>query len=263
MDEQYNIKDESGDKKYFTQIPNIIVNHSTAYEQSLYLVMKRLAGEHGSCFASLNWLSKKMGVDKKTVTKNITKLLDRKWIKEVEGKSVKGGVVRQFVIVDLWKINIKEYVSGSQVPTKRSGSIIPVSGSIIPVSGRQTDTKKNYTNNNTKNLQNKKVLRKKSSLEGKDLNELIELFSTINPTYERLFSNKTERASLERMVKKFGKDWITRLIEALPRIISQPYSPRITTPYQLERKMGELKSFIEQQKLIRTSKGKEMFNLIK
>ena len=150
MEQKYNIKDESGDKKYFTQIPNMIANHSTAYEQSLYLIMKRLAGEHGSCFASLNWLSKKMGVDKKTVSKNITKILKRKWIKEIEKVRVKGGQVRQFIIIDLWKINIKEYESGRQIPSNRSGRIIPESGRIIPESGRQTDTKKNYIKNYTK-----------------------------------------------------------------------------------------------------------------
>ena len=150
MEQAYTIRDESGDRKYFTQIPNIIVNHSTAYEQSLYLTMKRLAGEHGSCFASLNWLSKKMGVDKKTVSKTITKILKRKWIKEIEKVKVRGGKVRQFVIVDLWKLNIREYESGLQIPTNRSGSIIPESGRNFPESGSEKDTKKSYTKIYTK-----------------------------------------------------------------------------------------------------------------
>ena len=80
MMKNFNFKNESGDKKYFTQIPNMIVNHSTAFEQSLYLIMKRLAGEGGHCFASLNFLAEKMGVDKKSVSKTITKLLARKWM---------------------------------------------------------------------------------------------------------------------------------------------------------------------------------------
>ncbi len=159
MQSQINIQDESGDRKYFTQIPNIIVNHSTAYEQSLYLIMKRLAGENGNCWASLNWLAHKMGADKKSVSKTIKKLLDRKWIKEIEKKKVKGGWVRQFVILDLWRLNIEEYESkeykekiriesGRQIPTsKESGSIIPGSGCNFLGSGRQTDTKKNYSKN--------------------------------------------------------------------------------------------------------------------
>ena len=107
--ENLQIEDESGDRKYFTQIPNMIVNHSTAYEQSLYLTIKRLAGENGRCFASLNFLSKKMGVHKNTVSNTIEKLLKRKWIKEMNPLEVNGGKVRTFKIIDLWQINIKEY----------------------------------------------------------------------------------------------------------------------------------------------------------
>ena len=138
----FNLKNESGDKKYFTQIPNMIVNHSTAYEQSLYLIMKRLAGEGGQCFASMNFLAKKMGVDKKSVAKTITKLLARKWIVETEKTKVRGGSVRTFVIIDLWKLNMDNYESGRQITTPESGSINQESGSIIPESGRKTDTKK-------------------------------------------------------------------------------------------------------------------------
>lgn len=134
--------DKSGDRKYFTQIPNMIVNHSTAYEQSLYLVMKRLAGEEGACFASLNFLSEKMGVHKTTVSKTITKLLNRKWVKEIEKLKVRGGYVRQFIIVDLWAINIKEYESGANVTSNRSGALVDGSGANIDGGGAQSDTKK-------------------------------------------------------------------------------------------------------------------------
>ena len=139
---RFNFKDESGDKGHFTQIPNMIVNHSTAYEQSLYLIMKRLAGEGGQCFASMNFLAKKMGVDKKSVAKTIAKLLARKWIVETEKTKVRGGSVRTFVIIDLWKLNMDNYESGRQITTPESGSINRESGCNIPESGRKTDTKK-------------------------------------------------------------------------------------------------------------------------
>lgn len=147
----FNFKNESGDKKYFTQIPNMIVNHSTAYEQSLYLIMKRLAGEGGHCFASLNFLAEKMGVDKKSVSKTIAKLLARKWIVETDKTKVRGGSVRTFIIIDLWKLNMDNYESGRQIPTSESGSINRESGSIIPESGRQMDTSKNNNKNYKKN----------------------------------------------------------------------------------------------------------------
>lgn len=151
--EKFKIKDESGDKKYFTQIPNMVVNHSTAYEQSLYLIMKRMAGEHGSCFASLNFLSKKMGIHKTTVSKTIKKLLKRKWISEIEHKKVKGGIVRQFVIVDLWRLNIDLYESGAEMTTNESGAVVIGSGAVVDGSGAQSDTKKNYKEEEKKNTE--------------------------------------------------------------------------------------------------------------
>ena len=151
MEKENKIIDKSGDKKYFTQIPNMIVNHSIAYEQSLYLIMKRLAGEGGHCYASLNFLAKKMGVDKKTVSKTITKLLKRKWVEETDKTKVKGGYVRTFVIIDLWKLNMENYEGGVQVPTSKGGSVEDGSGCQIPESGCQKDTSKNSNNIYNKN----------------------------------------------------------------------------------------------------------------
>jgi len=147
----FNFKNESGDKKYFTQIPNMIVNHSTAFEQSLYLIMKRLAGEGGHCFASLNFLSEKMGVHKTTVSGTINKLLKRGWIKETAKTKVKGGSVRTFIIVDLWKLNMLNYESGAKMTTEKSGAIRNESGAVVDESGAKSDTSKNYNKIDNKN----------------------------------------------------------------------------------------------------------------
>ncbi|MCX6724222.1 MAG: helix-turn-helix domain-containing protein [Candidatus Staskawiczbacteria bacterium] len=152
MEHKYKIKDESGDKKYFTQIPNMIVNHSTAYEQSLYLIMKRLAGEGGQCYASLNFLASKMGIHKTTVTKTIAKLLKRKWIEETSKTKVPGGFTRTFIIIDLWKLNIDNYGGGAEMTTGQplddqcitpgGGAIKNGGGAVVDGGGAQTDTSK-------------------------------------------------------------------------------------------------------------------------
>ena len=148
--------DKSGDKKYFTQIPNMIINHSTAYEQSLYLVMKRIAGEGGSCYASLNFLAGKMGVHKTTISKTITKLLKRKWVTEMSKTKVKGGYTRTFVIIDLWPRNIKEYKGGADLTTNQGGAQNNGSGAVVDGSGAQSDTSKNTNNIYNKNSSFKK-----------------------------------------------------------------------------------------------------------
>jgi len=142
------IIDRSEDKKYFTQIPNMIVNHSTAYEQSLYLIMKRISGEGGSCYASLNFLAKKMGVHKTTVSNIMEKLLKRKWIIETKKTKVKGGYTRTFIIIDLWPRNIKEYKlksGGAEMTTFCSGggAVVDGGGAVVDGGGAQTDTTKN------------------------------------------------------------------------------------------------------------------------
>tara|TARA_R100001086_G_C11847959_1_gene260622 strand:- start:8374 stop:9063 length:690 start_codon:yes stop_codon:yes gene_type:complete len=73
-----------------------------------------------------------------------------------------------------------------------------------------------------------------------DLNALIELFEPVNPTFERIFSNTTQRKALERLVVKFGREKIEGTIRALPQINGEKYAPTITTPVQLENKLAQL-----------------------
>jgi hypothetical protein len=80
------------------------------------------------------------------------------------------------------------------------------------------------------------------------INDLINLFEPVNPSFERLFSNKTQRGALDRLVKKFGAEKIKSTIQALPALINKPYAPTITTPVQLESKLGSLISFYYKQK---------------
>jgi hypothetical protein len=80
------------------------------------------------------------------------------------------------------------------------------------------------------------------------INDLIKLFEKTNPSYERLYANKTQRGALERLVKKFGVEKVSSMISALPGIINQPYAPNITTPCQLEDNLGKLVAFVNREK---------------
>lgn len=83
---------------------------------------------------------------------------------------------------------------------------------------------------------------------GKEVNELIEIFKGVNPSYERFFGNKTERIATERLLAKYGREKLENIIRALPAIISKPFAPKITTPYILEKRLGELIAFVNQEK---------------
>lgn len=86
-----------------------------------------------------------------------------------------------------------------------------------------------------------------ASPEGKIINELIEKFKPINPSYEQLFANKTQRVCLERLLKKMGREKLEKIIDFLPTIFGKPYAPVITTPFQLEKKLAELFAYIKRE----------------
>jgi len=109
----YSFSDDSGDKKYFTMVPNVVLNHSTAIDQAVYLQMKRYAGEKGECFVSKRKLMKKLGVGWKTLKKSIDYLLDKDWISCCGVKLVDtpGGKqeITKYKVNDIWKLNIEHY----------------------------------------------------------------------------------------------------------------------------------------------------------
>ena len=111
MNEKY--FDESGDKKYFTIIPNYIANHSTANDQSLYFQMKRIAGDEGLCEAGYRYFISKMGVGYKAFKKSRNYLLKKKWISYMGKKKImtSGGeqMVDCYKVNDIWKINNNFY----------------------------------------------------------------------------------------------------------------------------------------------------------
>jgi len=120
---------------------------------------------------------------------------------------------------------------------------------------RSTDKRstENYTtlskkDNSKKDIvkKNKIILHSKTSFAGSDLNSLLELFKPINPSYERLYSNTTQRGALERLVKKYSVKKIKEILKALPKLVVKPFCPQISTPYQLETKLGNLISFYNQ-----------------
>ncbi len=78
----------------------------------------------------------------------------------------------------------------------------------------------------------------------------INLFSEVNPSYQRLFPNKTQRAALARLLQTHGPEHLEKVIKFLAISNRVKYAPTITTPLQLEEKLGVLMAFAEKQKSI-------------
>ena len=82
----------------------------------------------------------------------------------------------------------------------------------------------------------------------KTTNELIYMFKEVNPSYKRLFMNKGQRSALERMVEEHGASKVEKMIAYLPNTLGEKYAPVITTPVQLEYKLGSLIAYIQRNK---------------
>lgn len=79
------------------------------------------------------------------------------------------------------------------------------------------------------------------------INDLIKEFEPVNPSFARLFANKTQRAAMTRVVQSIGFDKTRNAIRAAVACHGKAYAPTVTTPVQLEEKLGSLASFFKKQ----------------
>ncbi len=84
-----------------------------------------------------------------------------------------------------------------------------------------------------------------------DISFIIGLFKEVNPTHERLFGMPPQRAAVDRLLVKFGKDKLEAMVKFLPKSNSSRYAPTITTPVQLERDLGKLVAWGQKEKDIK------------
>jgi hypothetical protein len=129
MQQKYLIEDWSGDKKYFTIIPNYIANNSSANDQALYFQLKRLAGDTGKmCYPSINYLQKQLGVRKKAIKTSLDYLIKHEWIEALGKRQVMTAGGRQWVnayrIKDIWRLNTEYYEGGNEsTPLKKDKGV--------------------------------------------------------------------------------------------------------------------------------------------
>jgi hypothetical protein len=252
------IQDDSGDKKYFTIIPNYILNHSTIWDRAVYIQMKRITGEDGTCWTSKPTLAKQCGMSKRRLDKSILYLLEHKWIEQLGMKTVvtKGGAqeVNEYKITDLWDLNNTFYQekfkekggAPNALPNNKGGAQKTQRGCTDEAKGGAPGAYKEeplLNKNPIKEEQSKAV-----ALQGKEVSILIKEFETLNPVGS-IYGNSTERLALEKMASMIGYDKLLATIKALPDIVCQPYAPKITKPTELKRDFGKLLLFVKQHKL--------------
>jgi hypothetical protein len=169
-----NIEDNSGDKKYFTIVPNFILNHSTAVDQAVYLQLKRLTDESNKmiCYPSFRYLTKQLGIGVNSLRKSIKYLIEHRWIEDRGKQRIRTAGGYQFVqtykVNDIWKLNMdyfqgvsnKEHLKNKGV-SKTTLRCVQNEAKVYPVIG----AKEEHKNNIKKNISSFKKI--DSFLEGK------------------------------------------------------------------------------------------------
>ena len=169
----------------------------------------------------------------------IDNCIKKGWIEARDSKgnllTKKGDRIGKKIFYRLGRIFLDKIATSSESKEDRTTSSDSViTESVITESEaykRNTIQKKNYTN----------------SEQGSQINDFIDKFKEINPSYKQLFKNTTQRFALERLLKQHGEEKLGRLLEILPQINQMPYAPTITTPLKLEQKLGDLLAFINKE----------------
>ncbi len=118
---------------------------------------------------------------------------------------------------------------------------------------RATNEQQASTNKNDKKVKNEKKIPATQSA-ADDISSVIDLFKEVNPSYERLFGSPPQRAAIDRLLLKNGKDKLVSMITFLPKSNASRFAPTITTPVQFEQKLGELLAWAQKQKDIKKTK---------
>lgn len=244
-----NIKliDESGDRDFFTIVPNFIINHSIATDRALYLEMKRFAGEDGECFATEKTMMRRLQIGKKAFDKSLKYLISRGWITFTGLTEGKTRPIKTYKINNVWqenseyfkKISSESTLSFKKISSESKGDKSQKQHKISPESNVEEEpSKEDPLRRTTTTL---------SSVVGKEISEVIKEFEKINPSIGRLYGNKTQRGAVQRMLNQHGLDKILWAARTACAVAGKEYAPVITTPLQLESKLGQLIVYVKKE----------------
>jgi biotin operon repressor len=218
------------DDEYLNGYAKIVSPYATL----VYISLCRHADKEQKCWPSLDKLAEEFSMSRDSALKGI---------KELEKLNI---IVRRRLgkrlCNEYWLIDKSEWVKSTiatspEVDHSHKVKSTSATSEVDVVDSKDTQEKDTHkkdivlTNVRTSNTTNK----------------VITLFKSINPSYKRLFSNKTQRAAVERLLDQYGIGKLEKIINTLPEILGSQYAPTITTPLMLEEKMGQFLIFIKKE----------------
>lgn len=207
--------------------------HLTATDVRVYSALSGFDGKNHDIFPSYETISKIANVSKRGSIKSIKRLIEVGYV----GLERKGGGDKSNKYILLKRPKGCKFCTGN-IGVQKSAN-----------RGAKKDTggvHSVHPNNKEYNNINNNIATE--TVAGKKISEIISLFEPLNPSIDRLYGNKTQRGAIQRLASKYGEDKLINLIKVLPKFTEDQYFPTITTPYQLEQKMGQLKAYFQKKK---------------
>ena len=246
------IRDESGDREFFTIVPNYILNHSTSTDQALYLQMKRYAGKDGKCFATQETLVNKLGIGLKTYRKSLNYLIKRGWVEFIGLTDGKTRPIKTYKINNIWQENsdyYKKIVSESTLSkdtVQKEGDSVQKHSKIVSESTVEEDPVLRRSQEEDPSSEQSSQL----------IPDLIKLFEIINPSCKTYYGNTTQRKACKFLISTYGFEKVGKIVtELLPQTNGMEYLPTITTPVQLKDKWSQLEAAVKKERSKIKSKG--------
>lgn len=209
----------------------------------VYISLCRHANRDQFCFPSIKLIAKELSISEKSVQRGIEDL--KKWnIVDVKKEKWKNGLWKNnsYILLDksVWQPKpIQETVrdvdsqeSISPKPQDSQGVDQETESPIKEINKEENTFKETHIGN--------------ASVAGGQVNEIMDIFSKINPTLN--WGNKTIRNAAADLIRQFGLGETKSMAEAAVSIQGQSYAPTVTTPWELKEKLAKVKAFFDRQK---------------
>lgn len=191
----------------------------------------------GSCTASNKTLGEIINAKERGVRAGLERLEAAGYIKRVFSDDFNRSNIECLVVFEFKG-------GGTTVPEGRHENVKGV-GTTVPQKNKTIKRKVNNTHT-------------EDGVGGRVVAEIIDLFGAVNPSHRLLFMRNNQRDAVQRLLSQYGEDRLRAMIAYLPKSNADTYAPTITTPLELEGKMGKLVAWAQKQKTRSTSKSKEL-----
>jgi len=240
---------DAGDpRRYYTQVPNMVDDSDlSVFAFRLYIHLKRVAGDEGSCWQSTETLAESCKMGMATVSRSKTELSEKGFIfiEEIKDEHHPGRAFHRITIKDLWPENSSRYQTS---PQKLQTSCVEVQTS--PQELKNNPIKNNINNDEEKassSLLEKKSESKQTSTKKKKDNKEIDYsaFSEgekyfLQAFRSKRFSNEIQYQAVKKLEEKMGFEKLKEMVDWCAKM-GMDRGKAITSMESMSDKWGQKK----------------------